>query len=90
MIQKCAGSSDHASIADCADTLKPLGSLDCSEIFDAENSNKGDAEEAKRADDERGEAQIALSSPVENKRWTTLTWLFARKIQCQKGARLAL
>ncbi len=60
MIQKCAGSSDHASIADCADTLKPLGSLDCSEIFDAENSNKGDAEEAKRADDELPEPLYLL------------------------------
>ena len=32
---------------------------------DAENSNKGDAEEAKRADDELPEP--LLSSPVENK-----------------------
>ncbi len=66
-MQKCANISDQASIADWADILEPLGSLDCSGLFDGENSNKGDAEEAIRADDELRELQIVLSSPVENK-----------------------
>ena len=66
-MQKCANISDQASIADWADILEPLGSLDCSGLFDGENSIKGDAEEAMRADDELRELQIVLSSPVENK-----------------------
>jgi len=61
VIQKCAGSSDQASIADCEDKLV---TIDCSELADAENSDKGDAEEAKRADDELPDP--LLPSPVED------------------------
>jgi hypothetical protein len=47
--------SDQASIADWADSadmLKPLGSLHCSDLCEAQNSNKADAQDSIRADDE--------------------------------------